>query len=165
MVIYCSREFAKRYSCELSLPGEKLPQKGRLDDWSAHFIRIGRKPIVMMMHDATLWSVVIPATGVTTLAKLLPLFLERVEGIWGGFGANFDPLNQSLIFLPRTDRSRTGSMNDAIRCSRHMAEIASYEKLPMDWERMEQQLNRTPYKALDYDSPEKKMAELFGEAD
>ena len=63
IIIHTSRDFAKRYRCELSLPGEKVPQPGRLDAWSVHFVRVGRKPAALFMNDACLWSIIIPATG------------------------------------------------------------------------------------------------------
>jgi hypothetical protein len=75
IIIHASHAFAKRYSCELSLPGEKVMQAGRLDAWSAHYVQIGRKPIVMVMNDICLSSIIIPATGLTTLEKLLLVIL------------------------------------------------------------------------------------------
>ena len=81
LIIHASRDFTKRYKCEMSLPEKKVAQTGRPDPWSAHFVRISRKPMVIMMHDATLWSVIISATGVTALPKFLGILLGRVAGI------------------------------------------------------------------------------------
>jgi hypothetical protein len=75
IIIHASHAFTKRYSCELSLPGEKVLQAGRLDAWSAHLVRVGRKPVVMVMNDASLWSIIVLATGLTTLEKLLLVIL------------------------------------------------------------------------------------------
>lgn len=158
IVIHASREFAKRYRCQLSLPGEKVAQTGRLDSWSAHFVRVGRIPLVVMMNDATLWAILIPATGLTTLEKLLPVFLTRVAEAWAAHGAAFDPLNQSVAFFPRSNRSLIGSMNDAIfhiRCEEEMARDGGRS---MDWTQMEARLNRMPYGAMKYAYPREMLA-------
>ena len=137
LIIHASRDFAKRYKCEMSLPGEKVAQTGRPDSWSAHFIRIGRKPLALMMHDATLWTIIIPATGVTTLPKFLGIFLDRVAGIWASYGATFDPANQQVLFFPRSNRSAIGSMNDAVSMMHFAERLAAEEKKPPDWGELE----------------------------
>ena len=161
VIIHASRDFAKRLRCELSLPGEKIVQSGRLDSWSAHFVRIARKPVVLMMNDATLWSVIIPASGVTTLPKLLPIFLNQVAEVWGSHGVGFDPLNQSVVFFSRSNRSLIGSMNDAVSQMHFSYRMAREENRPMDWDEMATALNRMPYGALKYDRPLDRMAELL----
>ncbi|MFV1995940.1 MAG: hypothetical protein ACC661_10940 [Verrucomicrobiales bacterium] len=163
IIIHASRNFAKRYQCELSLPGEKVAQTGRLDSWSAHFIRIGRKPVVMIMNDATLWSIIVPATGVTTLAKLLSIFLKRVEEVWAAHGVAFDPSNQNVVFFPRSNRSLIGSMNDAVSQMHYRERMAREESRPMDWGAMETDLNEMPYGAMKYDRPRERMAKLLAQ--
>ena len=163
IIIHASRDFAKRYQCELSLPGEKVVQAGRLDAWSAHYVRINRKPVVMMMNDATLWSIIIPATGVTTLAKLLPVFLQRVGEVWASHDAEFDPSNQNVVFFSRSNRSLIGSMNDAVSQMHFSERMAREENRPMDWNEMETYLNRMPYGAMKYDRPLERMAKLLAE--
>jgi hypothetical protein len=158
IAIHASREFAKRYRCQLSLAGEKVEQPGRLDAWSAHFVRIGRIPMVVMMNDASLWAILIPATGLTTLEKLLPVFLERVAGVWGAHGVAFDSMNQSLAFFPRSNRSLIGSMNEAIFSIRCEEEMARDGGRPMDWTQMEARLNRMPYGAMKYAYPREMLA-------
>ena len=52
-----------------------------------------------------------------------------------------------MVVLPRTDRTRIGSMNDAIRGFRwHRAHGDAQDSL-------EARANRTPYKAIDYAYP------------
>ncbi|NLT69535.1 MAG: hypothetical protein GXX91_02420 [Verrucomicrobiaceae bacterium] len=163
ILIHASRDFAKHYRCQLSLPGEKVPQAGRLDSWSAHFVQIGRNPAAVMMNDATLWAILIPATGITTLETFLPLFLGRVAEVWAAHGAEFNPLHQSLAFFSRSNRSLIGSMNDAILQVRRTEELARLEGLPMDWAKIESNLNGMPYGALQYDRPKRRMAALLAE--
>ena len=64
MILRASAAFTKRFKCQLSHEGERLPQERRLDAWSCHFVRIGRKPLVVAMNDATLYTLIFPVTGV-----------------------------------------------------------------------------------------------------
>lgn len=158
LLLHVSRDFAKRYRCQLSLAGEKVVQKGRLDSWSGHFVRVGRVPLVVLMNDATLWSILIPATGLTTQEQLLPVFLERVAEVWRAHGAEFDPLNQQLAFFSRSNRSLIGSMNEAIFHIRCQEEMAREGKRPVDWTEMETRLNRMPYGAMKSAFPREMLA-------
>jgi hypothetical protein len=160
-IIHVSRDFAKRYRCELSLPGERVLQAGRLDSWSAHVVRISRKPMALFMNDATLWSMIVPATGVTSLADILRIFLDQVADVWGSHGAAFDPSNQDVLFFSRSNRSLIGSMNDAASMMRYAEELAREEKTPADWDEVEGHLNRTTYKAIGRARPRDLMAELL----
>lgn len=162
IIIHASHAFAKRYRCPLSLPGEKVAQPGRLDAWSAHFVRIGRKPVVMMMNDASFWSIILPATGLTTLEKLLPVFFDRVAEVWSANGVDFDAANQSVLFFLRSNRSLIGSMNDAIRMIRFADEHARDAGEEMDWPNMENDLNGMPYGALPDTFPDVALAKLLG---
>ena len=160
-IIHASQAFTKRYRPELSLPGEKVPQLGRLDAWSAHLVRIGRKPVVLFMNDASLWSIIIPATGLTTLEKLLPVLLQRISEVWSAHGAAFDVANQGIVFLSRSNRSLIGSMNDAVSQIRFVDETCRMENREMDWVEMETYLNRMPYGAMKYDRPCDRLAALL----
>jgi hypothetical protein len=162
IIIHASSAFAKRYRLKLSLPGEKVPQTGRLDAWSAHFLRIGRKPVVLFMNDASLWAIIIPATGLTTLEKLLPILLGRIAEVWSAHGAGFDSANQSVMFLKRSNRSLIGSMNDAVSQIRFVEETCRAEGGEIDWAEMEANLNRMPSGAMKYDCPQERLAALLG---
>lgn len=72
-----------------------LGRAGLLDAWSAHLVRVGDKPIVMVMIDASLWSVAVPTTGLATLEKLLPVLLGRISEVWSAHGVGFLPLPAS----------------------------------------------------------------------
>ena len=161
-IIHASQAFTKRYRPELSLPGEKVPQLGRLDAWSAHLVRIGRKPVVLFMNDASLWSIIIPATGLTTLEKLLPVLLGRISEVWSAHGAGFDAANQGVVFFSRSNRSLIGSMNDAVSQIRFVDETDRMGGREMNWVEMETYLNRMPYGAMKYDRPSERLAALLG---
>ncbi|MDZ4288162.1 MAG: hypothetical protein U0984_09395, partial [Prosthecobacter sp.] len=82
MVIHASNEFKKRFRCKLSLQGQPVVQSGRLDAWSGHFIRLGTTQMALMMNDATLWSLILPAKGLFNISDLLKVFLPRVAELW-----------------------------------------------------------------------------------
>lgn len=156
MILHASAAFTKRFKCDVSHQGLRLPQDhARLDGWSCHFIRLGTTPLVVAMHDATLYTLVIPAKGLKGFADLWRLLLGRIVERWRDYGAEFDPENQTVMVLPRTDRSRIGSMNDAIQMFRwHWSDRAEIEEL-------EERSNRTPYKAIGYRYPQELLAEML----
>lgn len=163
LILHVSRDFAKRYGCQMSLAGKGVAQTGRLDSWSAHFVRINRSPFVVMMNDASLWPFIIQATRITTLAALLPVIIARVEGFKSRHGLTSDPSDGTVIFLSRNNRSLIGSMNDMVFRMQVAHDIARAKGERMDWEAMEAHGASVPFSALDYDSPAKRMAKLLAE--
>ena len=114
-----------------------------------------------MMHDATLWTVIIPATGITTRPKFLGIFLDRVAGIWEAHDATFDPANQQVLFFPRGNRSLIGSMNEVVFQMRDADEDARHGGEPFSWEEIEAHFNDMPYGAMKYARPKDMMAVLL----
>jgi len=161
MILRASAAFTKRFKCDLSHKGERLPQERRLDAWSCHFVRIGRKPLVVAMNDATLYTLIFPVTGVKGFPELWLRMLGRIAEVWMRHGAEFDPDNQSVMVLPRTDRSLIGSMNDAVGLIRFYDENARDEGKELDLMEMEWRSNETPYKALGYENPERLLAKML----
>ena len=155
MVLRASSAFTKRFKCDLSATGPWNGQERRIDQWSCHFVRLGTAPVVVAMHDATLYVLVIPVTGVKTFGDFWRRFLDRVAETWRQFDAEFDPANQTVIVLPRTDRSRIGSMSDAIQSFRwHRAHGDALDGL-------EARANHTPYRAIDYNFPDELLERML----
>ncbi len=135
----------KRFKCAVSAAGPWRGQGRRIDEWSCHDVRLGTMPGAM--HDAALYPQVIPVTGVKTFGDFWRLFLLRVAEIWAAYGAEFEPANEAVVVLPRTDRTHIGSMNDAIQGFRwNRAHGNGLESL-------EARANRTPYKTIGYAYP------------
>lgn len=161
MIIYCSKYFARRYKCRLSTVAGESQQPGKMTSWSAHFFRIGSTPLVLFMHDASLWPILIDVKGVTKIEDLLPLFLKRVMDLFRAHEHVFDEKNQSLIFLPRSNRSLIGSMNDAIKTLKfHAQHIKSGCKM-ISLMGLEAYVVKTPFSAIDYQSPLDRLRELM----
>ncbi len=161
MILRVSVAFAKQFKCDLSHEGEKFPQQRRMDSWSCHFVRVRRKPLVVVMNDATLYTLILPVSGVRSFPDLWKRLLARMDDLWGRHGVAFDANHQSVIVMARTNRSLIGSMNDAIMLIRIYESNARDAGTELDLAAMEVRSNQTPYKALGYEWPEKLMEKGF----
>jgi hypothetical protein len=162
MILHLSKQLADRLKCSVSLQGMPVVQAGRLDAWSGHCFRIGRVEHVMMMNDASLFTILMPARGLTSIDSFLKAFLPRVAEVWHRFDSEFDAQNQQVIVLKRTNRSLIGSMNDAIQSAKFHYEYnrnKTYSFGPTD---IEKRLNMVPYKALKYTAPFELLPKLLG---
>ena len=164
MIIHASKAFEKRFKCEVSGEGHVVLQTGRLDAWSGHFFRIGRISYILLMNDATLYALIIPAKGLTTFPALLKVLLPLVSDLWKKHGGSFDPVNQSVIVLPRTNRSLIGSMNDAMNALRFHCKVAEFADTPFDLSHVERRMNENPYRSLNYDHPNRLLPKMLGNA-
>jgi hypothetical protein len=162
MIIFVSNDFAKRYQCPITQVAAPVQQARRADSWSVHVFKDRSTSYVLFMHDATLWPVIFPVKAAPKLARLLPLFLERVQKVWREHGAEFDSQNQSILFLKRTDRVLIGSMTEAVKHVQWIAELDRYENKPADWDAYEVTLQELIYGAFKYESPQRMLKALLG---
>ncbi|MEM1083565.1 MAG: hypothetical protein AAGI48_05545 [Verrucomicrobiota bacterium] len=160
MVLFVSAAFEKKFGCPVSHAGECPTQTGRMNAWSCHFVRIGRKSVVVAMHDASLFTLVLPTAGMRGFDGFLVRLVERVGEKWIRRGLPFDPNDQRVMVLRRSDRSRIGSMNDMVQMMRFYHELARDEGSEVDFAEMERRSNETPYKSIGYNSPSRLLAEL-----
>lgn len=116
----------------------------------------------VMSNEETLTTVIVPLSGVRDFNQFLPLFLARVAALWRQFGASFDPLNQSVIVLKRTERALIGSQNDIIRMLRFHIEDALDEWEAVDWPSAEGFINSTPFRLIAYAHPIDELARQLG---
>jgi hypothetical protein len=158
MILHLSNALIKRLKCPVSFEGSPVIQAGRLDAWSGHTFRLGRIEHIILMNDASLYTVVFPARGITSLTTLLNAFLPRVASIWRHNGGKFDLLNQEIIVLKRVNRSLIATMNEAIRIAQGFHEFAIGEQYNVT---LEQHLNEVPYGSLNYDSPDRLLPKLL----
>lgn len=161
MILHLSKQLACRLKCQFSTEGMAVIQAGRLDSWSGHCFRIGRLGYVIMMNDACLFSILIPAKGLTSIESFLGAFLPRVAKAWQEHGGNFDCLNQEVIILKRSNKSLIGSMTEAVKMIKFYAEFDREEnphKTPLD---LEERLNRIPYKAIGFETSHRLLARLM----
>lgn len=161
MILHLSKQLNDRLKCSVSFQGMPVIQAGRLDAWSGHCFRIGRVEHVMMMNDASLYTILMPARGLTSIDSFLKAFLPRVAEVWHRFEAEFDDQNQQVIVLKRTNRSLIGSMNDAIQATKFHFDYTRNETHSFGPATIEERLNMVPYKALQYSTPCELLSKLL----
>jgi hypothetical protein len=162
MILHLSNQLAERLKCSVTLQGVPVIQAGRLDAWSGHCFRIGRVEHVMMMNDASLYTILMPARGLTSIDSFLKAFLPRVAEVWHRFNAEFDAQHQDVIVLKRTNRSLIGSMSDAIQATKFHFEYTRNATFSLGPTTIEERLNMVPYKALQYSAPFELLPKLLG---
>lgn len=111
-----------------------------------------------------LYTLVMPARGLTSIESFVGVFLPRVVEVWQRFGADFDPDNQEMIVLKRSNRSLIGSMNDAIKAVRFFDHYDRVDRPGYKSMEIQERLNKLPYKAIDYESPDRLLPKLLGMA-
>ena len=161
MILHLSKQLATRLKCPFSMEGMPVIQTGRLDSWSGHCFRVGRIEYVLMMNDACLISILMPAKGLTSVESFFEAFLPRVAKVWEEHGGSFDSLNQEVIILKRSNKSLIGSMNEAIKMIKFYAEFDRYEHpnyTPID---LEERLNMTPYKSIGFETTHRLLTRLL----
>ena len=163
MIIRPSLRLAKRLKCDFSKPSVPIPYLGTLTSWSGELLRmksVGSHAV--MLNEETLVTVIIPLAGVRDFKQFLPVFLARVAALWRQFGASFDPLNQSIVVLKRTERALIGSHNDVIRMLRFHIEDALDEWEAVDWAKAEEFINETPFSLIGYAQPAEELSRQLG---
>jgi len=152
MIIFTSRAFSTKFKCGKPTKGLSVLQGVRKDGWSAHLFKIGRVHASIFMNDATLFSILIPTRGIKDLDDLLQRFSARLEDLHLSLDLPFSAPDP-ILFLPRSNRSRIGSMNDAIMDMKHAHAFRPEESPGVDWADLEARINRIPFKAVDYRCP------------
>ena len=90
------------------------------------------------------------------------MFLERVRKVWRDHGAEFDSLNQSILFLKRTDRALIGSMTEAVKHIQWIVELDRYEKKTPDWDAYEVVIQKMMFGTCQYETPQRMLKALLG---
>lgn len=150
MVIYGSATFVSRLKCQVSMPDQRPTQVPSPDGWSGDVLRVrGAAPVAVLMHDATLATLLIPLTGVRRFDDLLPRVLPRM----GHLFPSSDFTNQDIVVLRRSNRRLIGSMNDAKRLAEAVVVDQRASGEPTDWNQAEDFINGTPFSILGYQTP------------
>ena len=160
VLLHVSAAFEKKFRCPVSFADERPEQTGGMDAWSCHFFRIGRREVVMAMHDASLFTLILPTAGMKGFDGFLMRLIERIAEEWTRYDLPFDPDNQTVMVVRRSDKSRIGSMNDAINLIRFYHERARDNGTDLNLSDMERRSNETPYKTLGYNNPMEKLRSL-----
>jgi hypothetical protein len=146
MILHLSAALAKKLRVPLSFPNMPVLQTGRSDSWSADILKVrGRERMVLVMHDASQWPLLIPIEGCGTYEEFLQLLMVVMAGNYLAFDKPFDHANQEIILTRRTNRTLIGYMNDAKRCAELKAIIHIQDRGAINWSDITASLSKTPY--------------------
>ena len=164
MTVYASQSFIKRLGFSVSWPDQKLVQGQTMDGWRGDILKVSRiGEVAVMMHDASLATLIIPMKGVRSFEIFLPIVLKRVSELFTSLTATFDAANQSVVVLRRNNRRLIGSLNDAKYLITETMMDQLEKGVPIDWNEAEHFINHTPFSVIDYELPMKKLASLIAE--
>ena len=164
MILYASKTFIQKLHCSISWPDQKPVQGQTMDGWSGDILKVSRiGEVAVMMHDASLATIIVPLKGVRRFEDFLPVFLKKASELFTSLGSTFDAANQNVVVLRRNHRRLIGSLNDA----KYLIEETMLDQLekgvPIDWNEAEHFINHTPFSVIDYEMPIKKLASLIAD--
>lgn len=150
MVLHFSSALAKKLRVHLSFKNRPISQMGREDSWSADIIKVnGKESMVLVMHDASQWPILIPIEGCRTYEKFITLLMIMLGGNCRACNKPFDHENQQILLTRRTNRTLIGYMNDAKRCASFTAEAQLEANGTINWSQIIHSLANTPYRSKD----------------
>lgn len=165
-IIYASARFVKRLKCTVSLSLDKPTQAQTMDGWSGDILKVGRSgEAAVMLHDASLATIIVPLKGVRRFEDFLLMFLQNVAELWELLGGSFDAANQAVLILRRNNRSLIGSLNNAKQLIGFTVADQMEAGEPIDWKEAQRFINQTPFAVIDYQSPLKRLELLLRPVD
>jgi len=161
MILHLSQALAKWLKCRLSLADAKVNQPGRADSWSADIFRIPRLGThALIMHDASLWPIILPLSGCKSYEDFLRTLLFHIEASYLSVRGSFDRSNLTVIATKRSNRSIIGSMNEAKFLLGHYVGDKMDDSGEVDWAAASDELAQTPFTAVEGHFPDKRFAQL-----
>jgi hypothetical protein len=160
MILHLSAALAKRLKIQLTFAKEKILQTGRADSWSADlFISRKHGKFIFVMHDASMWPILMPLKACPTYEAFLASLLRIIQQAYLSHGVSFDVANQNIIVTKRSNRSFIGYMNDA---KFHLDVMACQNRdAPPDWPSILCDIARLPFNAKGvYFTPARKFSEM-----
>ncbi len=154
MVLYGSASFVHRLKCQVSLPEHRPAQVQTVDGWSGDVLKVARvEAVAVMMHDASLATIVVPLGGVRRFEDFLPRFLAQVTSLFKSVGGSINSANQSVLVLRRTNRRLIGSMNNVKQLIGFTIADQRQAGESVDWMEAQTFVNRTPFSVIGFASP------------
>ena len=161
MILHLSQALAKRLKCSLSYQESKIAQPGRPDAWSADLFRVPRAGAhALVMHDASLWPIIIPLQECPTYHTFLKALLIHIELSYAFVGREFDGADVTVVATKRCNRSIIGSMNNAIYLVTSRVEGAMTAGEEINWSDIQSDLSQTPFMSLEGFFPYKAWARV-----
>jgi len=135
--------------------------------WHANLLRIERRKCVLLTHDEKLFSIFVPGLQKPDFAQLDEVFRQSLfkAMLWGNFSqAQIEQMLEAcweVRFAKSNNRSVLGSMNDMSFQIDWYVERDGGLAL-VDLVRLHNDLNRTPYKVVDYQYPAERLRAHLG---
>ena len=158
MIIRVTGKLAKQLKID---PMDTLPLgTNPAADWTYRAFELYEDESLMLItNTVSLYSFLAPANGLKTKEQFgngLVRYLERqmlTDNFGDVFKQHFEPEIYEMLLTKALNRSVSGSMTDMIKLAKHML-IEDNNSL----EETTVQLNRTPFKAIDYNHPHDQFA-------
>ena len=153
--------FTEKVRRRLGIPPSALaavPSTVEATEWHGNVLTLARRPVYLVTHSLSLFSVLIPAAGASapaTLARAIRLHVREAlarEGIAPEASARIldDAPDQ---FCKATDRGVLGSMNDFANMAAWEAHDHNSADLRLLQHTADQQINEAPMSRLGMGSP------------
>ena len=163
LVIRCTRKLLAE------IPDRFIDPSASGAGWHANLLRFERRKCALFTHDGTLYSVFVPGLRKPEFERLDKVFGQRLFKalLWDEFSqTQIERMLEAcrvIRFTRSSNRSVLGSMND-IRF-----QIGSYVEYAggltsVDLARLHHELNRTPFGAIGYGYPVKRLQEYLARA-
>ena len=160
MIVRVTRKLARQIGVS-SIDAVPLAENPFVD-WTcrAFSVREGES-LMLIMNTASLYSLLAPANGLENLEQFgygLIQHLERhmlVDGFGDIFKKHIVPELETILLTKTLNRSVTGSMTDMVKLAEFML-VDDNKSLG----EATVQLNKTPFKAIDYNHPRDQFTEL-----
>lgn len=123
-------------------------------EWYAHLFTAGRVQYIITTEAKSLLSIVMYGRGITDDNRFIIQWLNSTKDYLSDIGNDFVFKNfiaknaGEFIYSKTQNKSILGSMNDMVSMSKYMIPLKDMSP----WE-ISEVLNKTPFKAIDYDSP------------
>jgi hypothetical protein len=163
LLIHCTQKLLAE------IPSGLVDPSASGESWHANLLRIDRRKCVLFTHDATLYSVFVPALKKPEFEHLDEVFGQRLFKalLWDGFPQDLIERMleacRTIHFFRSNNRSVLGSMNDIrFQIEVHVAHDGGLANV--DLADLHHRVNRTPFSAVGYRYPVEGFREYLAQA-
>lgn len=141
------------------------------DDWYAHLLRLERKQRLLFTHADTLYSFIFPEALKDTFRQFVLSFVYglrkqlRADGFCDATIRNQTERLGDMKIANTENRRVLGSMSDMSQTARYMLQTDRIRTKDRPWEAITTMINRTPFKAIEYQNPKEKFRQYTQETD
>lgn len=164
MVFRCTAKMQKRIGLRPADLGP-IPDAVVATEWHCLPVIEARRPLVMVTHSLSLFTVIIPAAGITTPERLAGAVREVVRGALEAEGFEPGAVGKVVdegadLFCKTSDRRVLGSMNEiGLQLNGSIVRHGGVD--PISLADADHQINDMPMTVLDWESPRRFLTALL----